>query len=166
MRLLWLALGLGICGPAWAATYSVGPSGTYDQIADLPTLGPGDVVELERGATELRGLITSLQESEASDGVSDVDRAAIVETRLGLEVRHRETIATLERVRLQLLRLLADRQQTGALTQQLEAARAIEASLHRDVAGHAEVRRLLHRPKRTTSPGTPTPTPPPERAAA
>ncbi len=51
MRLLWLALGLAIGGPAWAATYSVGPSGTYDQIADLPTLGPGDVVELERGAT-------------------------------------------------------------------------------------------------------------------
>ena len=48
----------------------------------------------------------------------------------------------------------------------LNAARAIEASLHRDVVGHAEVRRLLHRPRRASAPGTPTPTPPSERAAA
>lgn len=152
-----MVLGLAV-DDLWRAI----PDALRADLGDVPALAH----TLERGATELRGLITSLQESEASDGVSDVDRAAIVETRLGLEVRHRETIATLERVRLQLLRLLADRQQTGALTQQLEAARAIEASLHRDVAGHAEVRRLLHRPKRTTGPGTPTPTPPPERAAA
>ena len=152
-----MVLGLAV-DDLWRAI----PESLRGDLGDVPALAH----TLERGATELRGLITSLQESEASDGVSDADRAAIAETRHGLESRHRETIATLERVRLQLLRLLADRQQTGALTQQLEAARAIEASLHRDVAGHAEVRRLLHRPKRTTGPGTPTPTPPPERVAA
>lgn len=152
-----MVLGLAV-DDLWRAI----PEALRADLGDVPALAH----TLEQGATELRGLITSLQESEASDGVADADRAAIVETRLGLEVRHRETIATLERVRLQLLRLLADRQPTSALTQQLEAARAIEASLHRDVAGHAEVRRLLHRPRRASAPGTPTPTPPPERAAA
>jgi serine/threonine-protein kinase len=152
-----MVLGLAV-DDLWRAI----PDALRADLGDVPALAH----TLERGATELRGLITSLLESEASDGVSDADRAAIAETRRSLESRHRETIATLERVRLQLLRLLADRQQTGALTQQLEAARAIEASLHRDVAGHVEVRRLLHRPKRAAAPGTPTPTPPPERAAA
>lgn len=152
-----MVLGLAV-DDLWRAI----PEALRTDLGDVPALAH----TLEQGATELRRLIASLQESEASDGVSDVDRRALVVAREGLEVRHREAIATLERVRLQLLRLLADRQQTGALTQQLEAARAIEASLHRDVAGHAEVRRLLHRPRRATAPGTPTPTPPPERAAA
>jgi len=123
-------------------------------LGDVPSLAH----TLERGATELRGLITSLQESEASDGISALDRAGLVEARHGLEVRHRETIATLERVRLQLLRLLADRQH--------KAARAIEAALHRDVAGRAEVRRLLHRPRRRHEHETPSPTPSPTRVAA
>jgi serine/threonine-protein kinase len=133
--------------------------------ADLGDV-PGLAHTLERGATELRGLIASLQEREAEDGISAEERHALAGARDGLERRHRDTIAALERIRLQLLRLLADQQQTGALTQQLEAARAIEAALHRDVAGHAEVRRLLQRPRRASTQGTPSPTPPPERAAA
>ncbi|MCA9609639.1 MAG: hypothetical protein KC619_28770 [Myxococcales bacterium] len=36
---------------AAAETYSVGPSGTYRQLDELPTLAPGDVVEVEGGAT-------------------------------------------------------------------------------------------------------------------
>ncbi|MDX2260390.1 MAG: serine/threonine-protein kinase [Gemmatimonadales bacterium] len=152
-----MVLGLAV-DDLWRAI----PESLRADLGDVPSLAH----TLERGATELRGLITSLQESEASDDISTLDRAGLVEARHGLEARHRETIATLERVRLQLLRLLADRQQTGALTQQLEAARTIEASLHRDVAGHAEVRRLLQRPRRPTGGSTPTPTPPPTRVAA
>lgn len=58
MRLLSLVLGLAMCGPAFAATYSVGPSGAYAQLDDLPALGPGDVVELARGATFSAARIT------------------------------------------------------------------------------------------------------------
>ena len=152
-----MVLGLAV-DDLWRAI----PEALRADLGDVPSLAH----TLERGATELRGLITSLQESEASEDISTLDRVGLVEARHGLEARHRETIATLERVRLQLLRLLADRQQTGALTQQLEAARTIEASLHRDVAGHAEVRRLLQRPRRPTGGSTPTPTPPPTRVAA
>lgn len=152
-----MVLGLAV-DDLWRAL----PDALRTDLGDVPALAH----TLEQGATELRRLITALSESEASDGVSPSDRGALAETRIRLEVRHRETIATLERVRLQLLRLLADRQQTGALTQQLEAARAIEASLHRDVAGHAEVRRLLHKPRRAGTTPTPTPTPPRARAAA
>jgi hypothetical protein len=34
-----------------AATYTVGPGETYEQIAELPALGPGDVVEITGGST-------------------------------------------------------------------------------------------------------------------
>jgi serine/threonine-protein kinase len=152
-----MVLGLAV-DDLWRAV----PEALRTDLGDVPALAH----TLEHGATELRGLITALSESEASDGLSPAERRDLAETRGRLEVRHRETIATLERVRLQLLRLLADRQQTGALTQQLEAARAIEAALHRDVAGHTEVRRLLHKPRRSGHAQSPTPTPPPERAAA
>jgi len=36
---------------ALAETYSVGPSGDYRQLDELPTLAPGDVVEVEGGAS-------------------------------------------------------------------------------------------------------------------
>ncbi len=39
------------CNVASAATYTVGPSGTYRQFSGLPTLSPGDIVEVEGGAT-------------------------------------------------------------------------------------------------------------------
>jgi MYXO-CTERM domain-containing protein len=38
-------------GLARAETYTVGPSGTYRQLDELPALAPGDIVEVEGGAT-------------------------------------------------------------------------------------------------------------------
>ncbi len=152
-----MVLGLAV-DDLWRAM----PAALRADLGDVPALAE----TLEHGATELRGLIASFQESEAAEGIAEEERQALAAARLGLEERHREAIATLERIRLQLLRLLADRQQTGALTQQLDAARAIEAALHRDLAGHVEVRRLLQRPRRASTQSTPSPTPPPARAAA
>ncbi|MEI2720714.1 MAG: hypothetical protein V9E87_11330 [Gemmatimonadales bacterium] len=71
-----MVLGLAV-DDLWRAI----PEALRADLGDVPALAH----TLEQGATELRGLITSLQESEASDGVADADRAAIVETRLGLE---------------------------------------------------------------------------------
>ncbi|MCC6877299.1 MAG: hypothetical protein IT378_23540, partial [Sandaracinaceae bacterium] len=55
MRLLALALMLLPISIVRAETYTVGPSGGVRQLADLPALQAGDVVELERGATYTPG---------------------------------------------------------------------------------------------------------------
>ncbi len=51
-RALPLALAiLLVPAAARAETFRVGPSGTYRELGDLPTLRPGDLVEVEGGAT-------------------------------------------------------------------------------------------------------------------
>jgi len=44
------ALALLLSNTASAETYRVGPSGSYRQFSELPTLNPGDIVEVEGGA--------------------------------------------------------------------------------------------------------------------
>jgi len=45
--LLLLFSGVGLCG--YAATYQVGPSRTYHTVGSLPSLNPGDIVEIDPG---------------------------------------------------------------------------------------------------------------------
>lgn len=151
-----MVLGLAV-DDLWRAI----PADRREEFGDVPALAHS----LERGATELRSLIHAVEASERDLDVPVQERAALSEHRETLERRHRDAIATLERIRLQLLRTLADRHRTVDLAAQLEAARELEGALVRTIAGQAEVRRLLRGTRPRPSRGTPTPTPPTRVAA-
>lgn len=51
LRLALIATLLLLPSSALAETYAVGPSGDYRQLNELPSLAPGDIVEVEGGAT-------------------------------------------------------------------------------------------------------------------
>jgi hypothetical protein len=129
------------------------PAESRNDLGDVPGLAHA----LQAGAGEMRTLIERLRESERDLDVDHADLANVVQTRIALEGRHKETVTALERLRLELLRLLASKQRTVELTQQIDIARELEAALLREVGGHREVRRLLGRAHRQRSPLTPTP---------
>lgn len=142
-----LVLGLAI-DDLWRAM----PRSLRDGLGDVPSLA----TTLQRSAVELRDLVDGLRHDLAEGLLAD-DAAATADF---LDARHRETVAVLERIRLQLLRSLAVRTTTRDLTDQLDAAVRLEALLVADLAGHAGARRVLRPPAagRTTSPArTPTP---------
>jgi serine/threonine-protein kinase len=145
-----LVLGLAL-DSLWGAM----PPALRDGLGDIPTLAS----TLRRAAEELRDLASRLGEAEDALATSDPGEAA----RLGairheVQGRQREAIAMLERLRLQLLRTLADRQPTAALTNRLEEARSLEGALVREIAAHHELRTLLERGT-PRSPANPTPSP-------
>lgn len=133
-----------VLGLAVDDLWKVIPAATRAELGDVPALAHA----LQGSAGELRDLIDRLRESERELAADSVEFAEITQALAPLEQRHKETVAALERIRLQLLRLLATREHTVELTQQLEAARLLEAALHREVSGHAEVRRMLSRTRR------------------
>lgn len=133
-----LVLGLAV-DDLWGAI----PPHLREGLGDVPALAH----TLQAAATELRALTDQL--ATASDalptGHEEIGKLAM--TRDVVDARHREAVTALERIRLQLLRLVASRQQTSDLTSQLEAARSLEGDLLRELAGHGEVRRMLRRPR-------------------
>jgi hypothetical protein len=135
---------------------------------DLPEV-PSLWRTLQAAAEELRELGERLQESEQQIGADDpAEVMRLAGVRTAVMARQREAITALERLRLQLLRAVAERRATADLTHHLEVAHALERSLLADLAGHAELRRFLaqvSRPERTAA-NTPSPTPTPTRAAA
>ncbi|MBA2291393.1 MAG: serine/threonine protein kinase [Gemmatimonadales bacterium] len=126
-----------------------------NDLGDVPAL----VHTLRSSASEMRDLIERLRESEAALAGDGVDASTLISARERLEERHREAVAGLERTRLSLLKLVATRQSTAALTDEIAAARVLEAALLNDVAAHGEVRKLLRMPRRPTAALTPIPTP-------
>ncbi|MES2306253.1 MAG: serine/threonine-protein kinase [Gemmatimonadota bacterium] len=140
-----------VLGLAVDDLWKVIPPATRTELGDVPSLAHA----LQGSATELRDLIDRLRESERELSTDSFEFTQISEALVPLEARHRETVASLERIRLQLLRLLATREHTAELTQQLEAARLLESALLCEVGGHAELRKLLGRTRR---PGAGTPT--------
>ena len=101
------------------------PETMRSELGDVPLLAH----TLQGSATDLRGMIDRLRESERDL----LGEAALAEqlatTRGALESRHKETVTSLERIRLQLLRLLATRERTSELTQQIQVARSLEHAL-------------------------------------
>jgi hypothetical protein len=144
-----LVLGLAV-DDLWHAI----PAALRDGIDDVPALAH----TLQASAGELRDIADRLRESERDTAHDEAEQRRLVATREAVEQRHREAIATLERLRLQLLRLVASRERSHDLTARLEEARALEQSLLVDLAAHNEVRALLGRPVRRAD-ETPTPTP-------
>lgn len=146
-----LVLGLAI-DDLWHAL----PAALRDELGDVPALAR----TLQHSAEELRDLAARLEESVRDmAGTDDAEVLRLRETRVAVAARQRETVTMLERLRLQLLRTLADHRPTADLTTQLERAQQLERELLTDLAGHAAVRRLLDHRQRRRSRGTPTPSP-------
>lgn len=122
---------------------------------------PGVAATLQRGAEELRTLLVRL--TEAADALAPGDAearrlAALVEA---TTARHREAVARLESLRLQLLRSVALRSITADLTEEIRAARVAEQEVLHGIAGATAVRTALAKPRRDPERRTPTPTPTP-----
>jgi hypothetical protein len=107
---------------------------------------------------ELRDIADRLRESERDTGHDEVEQQRVIAAREAVEHRHREAVATLERLRLQLLRLVAVKEHSLELTAQLAEARELEQSLLVDLSAHNDVRVLLGRRARRVE-SSPTPTP-------
>jgi hypothetical protein len=154
-----------VLGLAMEELWDALPPGLRAELPEVPSLWR----TLQAAAEELRDLGDRLAQSEhdiGADDPSEVQRLATV--RVTVQARQREAVAALERLRLQLLRAVAERRATADLTHHLEVAHALERSLIADLAGHAELRRHLARTSRPEphERGTPSPTPTPTRAAA
>lgn len=146
-----LVLGLAV-DDLWHAI----PSPLREGLGDVPALAH----TLQASAGELRDIADRLRDSERETDHDEAEQQRLTDAREAVELRHREAVATLERLRLQLLRLVASREQSQELTTHLAGARALEQSLLVDLAAHNEVRVLLGRPVRRHEAGaTPTPTP-------
>ncbi len=132
------------------------PPALRDGLDDVPALGR----TLQRSAAELRDLGARLAEAEHNVASHDPDEAARVRSaHEAITARQRETITMLERLRLQLLRTVADRQPTADLDAHLARARELERTLLAELGGHAAVRRLLDRQRSGRHRGSPTPSP-------
>ncbi|HPF60604.1 MAG TPA: serine/threonine-protein kinase [Gemmatimonadales bacterium] len=124
---------------------------------DVPTMA----ATLRRAAEELRHLAEQMREAEAQLPFDAPERIDLAGEREQIEEQQRQAVATLERLRLQLLRTMADRRPTADLTTQLERARELERDLVRGVIAHDEVRRLLRGAARRGGAAARTPTPTP-----
>lgn len=145
-----LVLGLAI-DDLWHAL----PAALRDELGDVPALAH----TLQHSAEELRDLANRISDAGAHlDAGEQADALQLPAVHASLVARQRETVAMLERIRLQLLRTLAEHRPTADLTVQLERAQQLERDLMADLAGQAAVRRLLDRRRRSRS-GTPTPSP-------
>lgn len=129
-----MVLGLAI-DDLWRALTPALRSG----LGDVPSLA----ATLQGSAEELRVLADRLRDSEQQLPQADLEREAAAATRGELERHHRDSVKALEQLRMHLLRLLATQTQTADLHEHLAHARDLEATLSRDIAGHADVRRLL-----------------------
>ncbi len=143
-----LVLGLAV-DDLWKAI----PASLRDGLGDVPTLAH----TLQSAAGELRTLSEQLSAARDALPSGDPESARTDATVAAVDARHREVVTGLERLRLQLLRLLASRQHTSELTRDLDAARRLESDIIQELAAHAEVRRILRRPRLSPVQLTPTP---------
>jgi serine/threonine-protein kinase len=128
------------------------PKGIRDQVPDLPHL----VARLDAAAQALRGREALLASAVAQAGVAAgagtesaeaVRRGQLVaeieSERSRIRARLASTVATLENIRIGLLRLSAGLGTASDLTPDLEAAREIGERIDALLAGHAEVESTL-----------------------
>ena len=123
----------------------------------LPDTMRRGLLELPAVADSLRQRVGELKELTRqleAPALADVPEAAALRARLA--IRQEAGITALERLRLQLAGLSGEAVPTGALTEQLRDARALEGELLTELAGHPSLKRLL---KRKSTPRSPTPTP-------
>lgn len=131
------------------------PTDLQSELGDVPEL----LKTLEHSAGILRATIDELETAGiGTELTGDVDRVGLAALRRSAELKHREVIGALERIRLQLIRLAAGARDLPEITEVLLAARRLESDAGRSVAGQDSVRRLLGK-KRTPVGVTPRPSP-------
>jgi hypothetical protein len=128
--------------------WSALPEVTRRGLHELPVVAES----LRERVAEMKELTREL-EAPALAGVAEATAL-----RGRLRERQEAGITALERLRLQLAGLLGEAAPTGALTEQLRDARALEGELLMELGGHPSLKRLLKR-RPSGSHLTPTPSP-------
>ncbi len=143
-----------VLGLALDDIWKVLPAALREGLDDVPTLAHA----LQQSAAELRELADRLRESDRALAAGSAEQVETSHALEAIETRHRDAVTALERIRLELLRLVATRARTGELADQLREARALETVLKRESHAHRDVHRLLGRARRTGQlAATPTP---------
>ncbi len=120
----------------------------------LPTAMQRSCAGLPAVAESLRERVSQtreLMQQLAEPDLARVPEAAALRERV--QAQHDSAITALERLRLELMQLSGAVAPTGALTEQLRGARALEDELLRDLGAHPSVKRLLGKRVRSGSPG-------------
>jgi serine/threonine-protein kinase len=128
-------------GMAAESLYQGLPRATRDQLGDLPSV----LHRLQDDAQALRRHLDTLQEviNDAGESASTEAYEPVRRDRDAIQAKLGETVAALETIRLNLLRLHAGSLTVAGLTTHIGLAADISAEVERMLAGQAEVARLL-----------------------
>ena len=130
-------------GMAASELFASLPKDTRRALGDVPRI----VASLQRDAEVLRAHHEQLQESlaEAGDNTSDEGYAELRALRDEMGERHREVVSTLERMRLDLLRLHAGAMTVDGVTTQVGMADDVAQEVRRLLDARGELERYLKR---------------------
>ena len=119
------------------------PKETRRRLGDVPRI----IASLQRDAEALRAHRDTLQEAlaEAGDAAAGDQYAEVRALRDELGERHREVVSTLERMRLDLLRLHAGAMSVEGVTTQLGMAKDVAQEVRRLLEARGELERFLTR---------------------
>ena len=119
------------------------PRATRRTLGDVPHI----IASLQRDAEALRAHRDTLQEAlaEAGDAAAGDQYAEVRALRDELGERHREVVSTLERMRLDLLRLHAGAMSVEGVTTQLGMAKDVAHEVRRLLEARGELERFLKR---------------------
>ncbi|MDP1889481.1 MAG: protein kinase [Gemmatimonadaceae bacterium] len=128
-------------GMAAESLYHGLPRATRDALGDLPSV----LHRLQDDAQALRRHLDTLQEviNDAGESASTEAYEPVRRDRDAIQAKLGETVAALETIRLNLLRLHAGSLTVAGLTTHIGLAADISAEVERMLAGQAEVARLL-----------------------
>jgi serine/threonine-protein kinase len=117
------------------------PRATRDQLGDLPSV----LHRLQDDAQQLRRHLDGLQEvlNDAGESASTDSYEPVRRDRDAMQAKLGETVAALETIRLNLLRLHAGSLSVAGLTTHIGLAADVSAEVERLLKGEAEVERLL-----------------------
>ncbi len=141
-------------GMAASRLYDELPKESKRQLADLPAA----VRRLEANAGTLRAqvkelnvVLSELGDEPTGEGATERERVRrdVEATRDAAEVRLKEVVASLETIRVGLLRMHAGESVVHSVTMDLEAAQGLKGDMEDLLEGHQEVERLLARRRAT-----------------
>ncbi len=130
-------------GMAASELFTSLPRETRRALGDVPRI----VTSLQRDAEQLREHHQRLQDAlaDAGDAATDDEYASVRTLRDELGERHREVVSTLERMRLDLLRLHAGAVQVDGVTTQVALADDVAQEVRRLLEARGELERFLKR---------------------
>jgi len=121
------------------------PRATRDALGDLPAV----LLRLQDGAQQLRHHLEGLQDAMNDAGESAASSAydGMRHDRDAIQASLGETVAALETIRLNLLRLHAGSESVAGFTTHIGLAADVSAEVERMLAAQDDVERLLHAPR-------------------